>query len=84
MNNLRTSIIQAVATILIMLASPMQAQIMVDGTVPFLDKQWKTASGITEYIEETENTQRFNIYGQRIDKNYKGIVIINGRKKFQR
>ena len=50
----------------------------------YLDRQWKTASGIAEYIEETDKPQRFNIYGQRVDNNYKGIVIINGRKKFQR
>lgn len=36
--NLRKRIIQTVATILIMLASPLQAQITVDGTAPFMDK----------------------------------------------
>jgi hypothetical protein len=50
----------------------------------YLDRQWKTASGIAEYIEETNKPQRFNIYGQRVDKEYKGIVIINGRKRIQR
>ena len=50
----------------------------------YLDRQWKTASGVTEYTEEADSTKRFNIYGQRVDNNYKGIVIINGRKKLQR
>lgn len=36
--NLRKRMIQTVATILIMLASPLQAQITVDGTAPFMDK----------------------------------------------
>lgn len=30
------------------------------------------------------NSSRYNIYGQKVDENYKGIVIIGGRKVFVR
>jgi hypothetical protein len=45
------------------------------------------ATGI-ESIETTEkadaNAPRYNIAGQRVDSNYKGIVVINGKKYIQK
>lgn len=39
-------------------------------------------SGIkdTVALQDMENGERYNLAGQRVDKNYKGVVIINGKK----
>ena len=43
------------------------------------------ATGIeTISISNTANTHRFNLLGQPVDENYKGIVIENGVKKIQK
>lgn len=39
-----------------------------------------TNIGRLELIDTDDNTPRYNLSGQRVDKSYKGIVIINGRK----
>ena len=39
-----------------------------------------TSIGKLELIEIDDNTPRYNLSGQRVGKDYKGIVIINGKK----
>lgn len=41
-----------------------------------------TSIGKLELIEIDDNTPRYNLSGQRVGKDYKGIVIINGKKVF--
>lgn len=41
-----------------------------------------TSIGKLELINIDDNTPRYNLSGQRVGKDYKGIVIINGKKVF--
>ncbi|MBQ8457332.1 MAG: hypothetical protein IJ540_06990 [Prevotella sp.] len=41
-----------------------------------------TSIGKLELIEIDDDTPRYNLNGQRVGKDYKGIVIINGKKVF--
>ena len=38
------------------------------------------ATGITPIQNDTDNPRMYNLKGQIVDTNYKGIVIINGEK----
>lgn len=42
-----------------------------------------TATGINSIAADKANSRdvRFNLAGQRVDKNYKGVVIVNGKKQ---
>ncbi len=40
----------------------------------------RIATGIEHIINNNANANCYNIYGQKIDKNYKGVVICNGKK----
>lgn len=42
-----------------------------------------TATGINSIAADKANGRdvRFNLAGQRVDKNYKGVVIVNGKKQ---
>ena len=40
--------------------------------------------GINTVVDNTENGIRYNLAGQKVGKDYKGIVIINGKKVFRK
>lgn len=40
----------------------------------------ETVTGIKTVSNEQMNGDRYNLNGQRVDKNYKGVVIVNGKK----
>ncbi len=51
----------------------------------YLDSNWDYNTAV-EFVTETtkNNEQRYNLLGIPVDENYKGIVIINGRKHIQK
>ena len=56
-------------------------------TYYFDNVSWKVE--VTEGIEEVvpvkiQNGQRYNLAGMRVGEDYKGIVIMNGRKYLQK
>ena len=44
---------------------------------PFIDL---TDTGIDKIGADGKPAVRYNLKGQRVDENYKGVVIINGKK----
>lgn len=55
----------------------------VEGLDDLLNIAWeRSATTLIRQLSlpETRNNVRYNLQGQRVDKNYKGIVIINGKK----
>ena len=57
------------------------------GLLPYLYVKDDTATGITDVTVEKEfdeNAPIYNISGQRVDKNAKGILIQNGKKFIRR
>ena len=46
----------------------------------YLDSYWSETTSIVEQRVDAVPKYVVNIYGQPVDDNYKGIVIINGRK----
>ena len=45
-----------------------------------LDKTWLETSCIVDHYFNTMPSYTINIYGQPVNDDYKGVVIINGRK----
>ena len=41
-------------------------------------------TGIKEIKNNVQNNVRFNLAGQKVDANYKGVVIMNGKKFMQK
>lgn len=41
-------------------------------------------AGVTTNVEKKANNRIYNLAGQQVDKNYKGVVIVNGQKKLQK
>ena len=57
------------------------------GILPYLYVKDETATGITDVTVEKEfdeNAPIYNLSGQRVDKNAKGILIQNGKKFIRR
>lgn len=57
---------------------------------PLVAVSFANTSGVEDVVVEDEMTQDdenapiYNVYGQRVDSNYRGIVIKNGRKYYQK
>ncbi len=58
-----------------------------NAVIPYLYEKEETATGITDVTVEKEfdeNAPIYNLSGQRVDKNAKGILIQNGKKFIRR
>jgi hypothetical protein len=55
--------------------------------VVWLDGSEEDSTTGINFIEASENTKSdviFNLAGQKVDNNYKGVIIVNGQKKIQK